>query len=297
LTLLALFSIASSRSEIIDRVVAVVNGEVITMSMMEDAINAVWVEGASPPGTQQDLLQMLIDHKLELQEARKLGVIVSEEELSREVAMAASRFPSPKEFSEALKQRGIAQEDLETSMIERIMIQKMIDREFRLFVEMADIEGEAMDFFERNKEKFVIPEEVQLNQIFFKLDPDSDESAKESLKKKAGEVLSDLKSGADFLKYAGKEGTVDYTPVDKLIPIVASAVSRLKVDEISNLIETPVGYFIIKLIDRKPSRSASFDDVKEEIKANLRQQKTDAMLEEWLKKQREQADIRLKVKL
>ncbi len=68
---LTLFGLtAPCQSEIVDSVVAVVNGEPITLSMVEDAMNAIWTEPQDTPGSQQAALQKLIDHKLKLQEAK-----------------------------------------------------------------------------------------------------------------------------------------------------------------------------------------------------------------------------------
>ena len=137
-----------------------------------------------------------------------------------------------------------------------------------------------------------MPEAVHLNQIFFQLSPNADQAAKEIVRKNAEATLRELRNGADFSRYTDEEGTVNYVTVDQLIPVVAAAISRLKAGEISDLIETPVGYFIIKLNDRRPTRQATFNEVKEGIKARLLQQKIDDELEAWLKKQRELADIR-----
>jgi len=259
---------APGQSEIVDRVAAVVNGEVITLSMVEDAMNAIWTDPERVPRSQRDALQKLIDHKLKLQEARRMGVIVSEESLSRELADTASRFDSPKELSEMLKQHDITQEDLEENLREQIMVREMVNRKFRLFAEVT--EGEAAAFFEQHKEKFLMPEAAPSNRIFFRLTPKADEVAKSAVKKKAEAALKKLKNAADT--YASKEGVVDYV-----------------------LTETPIGYFIIKPSGQSQVRQAIFDEVKEEIKASLLQQKTDDELDIWLKRQRELADIRVKM--
>ena len=260
-------------------------------------MNAIWTEPQDTPGSQQAALQKLIDHKLKLQEARRLGtgVIVSEERLSHEVRKVVSRFTFSKEPFEALKQRGISQEDLAEKLIEEIMVQEMVNRKFRLFVEITDIEASA--FFEQHKEPFVIVETVRLDQIFFQLTLNDDESAREAVKKEAEEVFEKLKSGDSFSKYASDDGIVDYVAVDQLIPVVAAAVSRIEIGKISELIETPAGYFIIKLNGRRPGRQATFNDVKTEIKELLLQQETDDELNVWLKKQREMADIRVMIEL
>jgi len=282
------------RCEIVDRVVAVVNGEAITLSIVEDEMNAIWVEPQKVPRSRQDALQNLIDHKLMLQEAIRTGVTVSEESLSTELAKVISSFPTPDGLFQALLDRGITQEDLEENLIEAIMVKEMIDLKFRRFLEVSD--GEASVYFEQNKAEFVMPEAVHLNQLFFPLTADADETEKAALREKVADVFRQLRNGASFSDYANNTGKADYIPVNQLIPIVADAVSRMKAGEIGNLIETPAGYFIIKLNDRRSARQASFDEAREDIKKILLQQKTDAELADWLKRRREAANIIVKVK-
>jgi len=283
---------ASSQSEIVDSLVAIVNDEVVTLSMVEDAMDAIWTEPQDMPQSRQEALQKLIDHKLELQEARNRVVIVSAESLSNAVAEIVSRFTTPEDFSQALRQRGITQEDLKENLEQKIMVQEMIDRKFRLFLEVTD--QEAIIFFEDNKAKYVIPEKVHLYQIFFPFAPEADETEKNKVRKEAEAALEELRDGASFLKYTTGEEMPDYVTLDRLRPFVAAAISPLKPGELSNLIETPAAYFIIKLNDQRPARQAVYDDVEEEIKAYLLQQKTDDELENWLNSQRNLADIRVR---
>jgi len=286
--------IVPGRCEIVDQVVAVVNGEAITLSMVEDETNAIWVDPEKLPRSKQDALQNLIDHKLMLQEAIRTGVTVLEESLSRELAKAVSRFPTPDALSDALQRRGVTQEDLEEKLIEIVRVQEMVKLKFRSFLEVTD--GEASVYFEQNKARFVMPEAVHLNQLFFPLTQDADESGKAAMREKVADVFRELRNGASFSDYANNTGKADYMPVSQLIPIVADAVSRMKAGQISSPIETPAGYFIIKLNDRRSARQASFDEAREDTKKILLQQKTDAELADWLERRRETANIIVKAK-
>jgi parvulin-like peptidyl-prolyl isomerase len=291
---LALFLVVDhSNSEIVDYLVAVVNGEPITMSMLEDAMNAFWNDTENLPKTTKDALDQLIDRKLELQEANKRGIFVTEDELSNELNIISSKFPSKESLYATLKQRGMTPEDLQERLTEEVMIRKMVERKFGQFIRDSDLEGEATDFFEQNKTQFVIPESVQLDQAFFKIDPSSDESTKEAVKIKAEETLSEIRKGVAFSKYTGG-GRSGYVNVDQLSPIeLVEAISGMGIGEIKGLIETPTGYYIIRLNDRRASRQATFNEVKDRIEAQLRQQKIKADLEAELRKQRKAVEIKI----
>jgi peptidyl-prolyl cis-trans isomerase SurA len=296
--ILGFIGVSVAQPEIVDGIVAVVNGDVITLSMLEDAINAFWDDPNTHPKSKQEALENLVDHTLKLQEAIKLGVSVSEENLALEVAKQVTRFSSQKDFTEALKRRGITQKDLEENLMDEIMIREMVNRKFRIFVEVSDID--ASEYYQQHKEELIIPETVYFNQLFFQLNTTDDEEAK-TVKIQAETAFEDIKKGADFSKYIQGNNEknyiamdVGYTSVDEIsVPVVASSISQLGIGE-SRFIETPAGYFIIRLNDRRPVRQGSFDEAKDEIKNRIAQQKTEVELDAWLKKQRETADVRIK---
>jgi len=291
---LALFLVVDhSSSEIVDYLVAVVNGEPITMSMLEDAMNAFWIDPENLPKTTKASLDQLIDRKLEIQEANKRGIFVTEDELSSELNRISSKFLSKESLYATLKQRGMNLDDLQERLTEEFMIRKMVERKFGQFIRDSDLEGEATDFFEQNKTKFVIPESVQIDQAFFKIDPSPDESTKEIVRVKAEETLNEIRKGENFSKYTGG-GRSGYVNIDQLLPTeLAEAISGMRIAEIKGLIETPMGYYIIRLNDRRASRQANFNEVKDQIEAQLRQQKIKADLSAELKKQRETAEIKI----
>ena len=121
------------------------------------------------------------------------------------------------------------------------------------------------------------------------------------MEKRAKDVLEELKDGADFSRYTSEKEGSDYVAADRGYvsidrlpdPAVAAAVSRLQVGE-SDLVTTPAGYSVVRLNGRRPTRQASFHEVKEEIKTSLFRQRVDTEFNAWLIKERELADIRIK---
>ncbi len=282
-----------SRSELVDYLVAVVNNEPITKSMLEDAMNAFWIDPDERPKSLEEALNYAIDYKIKLQEARKLGIFVREEELNLEMARIVSTFSSKDELINTLKRQGMNIDDLQTKLTEEIMIKKMIERRFGQFIREFELEGEATTYFEKNKSKFIIPESIQMDQIFFKLEPNFDEFTKQKTKNQAEETLENLKKDSDFSKYPNSIRT-GYISLDQIGHIkLTEAIANMNVGDISDLIEIPEGYYIIKLNDRRPSRQATFIEVKDQIQAQIRRQKIKADLEAELKKKREIAEIKI----
>ncbi|HGJ65834.1 TPA: peptidyl-prolyl cis-trans isomerase [bacterium] len=279
-------------SKIVDSIVAVVNTEPITLSMAEDEINAIWIDEYLRPKNISDAIQNLIDHKLKLQEARRRGIFVRDEELSAEFSRISSKFKSSEELIEALNQIGMSLDDLKAKISENIMIKKMIDRKFGQFIRDSDLEGEATNYFEQNKANFIIPESVLIDQISFPFEPDSDEAEKAIIKQKAEEALRDIENGESFSKYASNK-KANYVNINEFSFNFQEAINKMNIDEISKVIETPDSYVIIRLDDRRATRQATFAEVRDLIISQLRQKKVEADLQADIKKQRENADIRI----
>ncbi|RKY04560.1 hypothetical protein DRP77_03520 [Candidatus Poribacteria bacterium] len=81
--------------------------------------------------------------------------------------------------------------------------------------------------------------------------------------------------------------------VDQLPPEMKRLIGSMREGEWGGPVETPAGYVIVKLIDRKPRRLKSFDEVKEEIKSIILSERVRRELTNWLRKQRKEADIRI----
>jgi len=293
LSILIFFLLANyGTSEIVDYIVAVVNTEPITFSMIQDAMNSVWNDVSLHPKTTDEAIQSLIDHKLKLQEARRRGIFVTEEELSSELLRISSNFGSTEKLASELNKKQMTLDDLKASLNENIMIQKMIERKFGLFIRDSDLEGEATSYFEQYKTDFVINESVLLDQISFKLDPNLDDISKADIRKKAELILSDLENGASFSKYSNG-ARMGYVGIYDLNKAFLDALEKMNIGDFSDIIDLSEGYYIIKLNDRRLSRQATFAEVREQIISQLRKQKIEADLQADLKTQRENADIRI----
>lgn len=287
---------SDSSAEIVDKVMAAVNGEPITMSSLKKRL--VWLESSeNAPKESEELikyaLEELINSKLQLQEARRLGIIVTDDEL--QLGSAQKRT----QFSTLLRKIGIIEEELKEDVKDEIMMRKMVDRKFQFFLKVSDIEAAA--YYEQNKEKFFEPEKVKLQQVLVGIGPEATGKEKAEAKLKANEIFIKLKEKRKIEElreiYKGDNVVIkiesDYIEPLSLLPVLSNALTKLQVGEISQAIETPIGYFILKLEARQPRRQKQYPEVSEAIKADLLAEKVKADLQLWLKEEREKADIRI----
>jgi len=285
LTLALMLFAATSllRGEIIEEVVAAVNGEAITLTELKGEMESM---GASwgLPQARRKALENLIGRRLLLQEARRYGIFALESEVKAEMDKIVSGFVSEKAFEEELERRGMTREDLKEEVRRRVMIYKLIRRKFENSIPpISDVE--AAEYYQRNKDRFIEPERVRIEQVIIPKGGGKELALKVADRLRRGEEIGDLKA---ILTRSSV-----YTPLDKLPPDIAKEAKRLKVGQVSDPLETPAGYLVLKLVDRKPSRRKSFDEVKLEIKLLIRKEKTQRAVTEWINRQKISADIRI----
>ncbi|MCD6505351.1 peptidyl-prolyl cis-trans isomerase [Candidatus Poribacteria bacterium] len=283
ITLMLLIVGSPLRGEIIERVVAAVNGEAITLTALRDEVESMGGSWGLPQARRK-ALENLIGRKLLLQEARRYGIFALETEVKAEMNKIISGFVSERAFNEELERRGMTRRDIEEEIRQRVMIYKLIRRKFESSIPPIS-DAEAAEYYRRNKEKFIDPERVRIEQTIIPKGQGRDLALKVADKLRRGEEIKDLKA---ILTRSSV-----YTPVDKLPSDIAEAVRKLKVGEVSDPIETPAGYLVLKLVDRKPPRQKSFDEVKSEIKLLIRKEKTQRAVTEWINRQKSSADIRI----
>lgn len=160
--------------------------------------------------------------------------------------------------------RGIdKQEDTKEVLKEarrKILMAKLIEEAVEKKVGVE--EAELRDYYEKNKEKFIVPERLRASHILVKTE------------EKAAEVLEKVSGGADFEELAKTEsiditnrrgGDIGYFTKGQLIPEFEEACSKLEIGEISPIVKTSFGYHIIKLTDRQPAHAKEFEEVRTEI--------------------------------
>lgn len=183
----------AAQGELIDRVVAAVNYEVITWSDLEQAVRF----NASISGSSRDrdrlrteTLEGLINRQLLVQEARRLRFVeVSAQDVNAEVEKLRKRFGSDKEFSDFLASLAMTNEQLNHMLAERLLVERFVEKKIGLFVRVS--RDEAQSYYDAHATAF--PEkrfpEVQ-RQIMAQLYEDK-------LGQQVEQYLAELRSKAD----------------------------------------------------------------------------------------------------
>jgi len=255
--------------QVLDRIVAVVNDGVITLSQLEQAINVAQQQmrqrGIKPPSVealQSQVLDQLILVRVQLQRAKAAGIKVNDAELNTAIQRIAEQNKmTPAQFTDALKKEGIGIHVVRKQVRDQIMIQQLRQKEVdsRLTVTDQDI-----DLFLANQADKDTKTEYRLSHILVAVSDNASEKARAAAKAKAEDLLKQLRGGADFAQLAiahsdGQQalqgGDLGWRKETDLPTMFANLVPTMKIKQISNVIEGSNGYNIIELTGKRDSGS------------------------------------------
>ncbi|MBI5187900.1 MAG: peptidylprolyl isomerase [Nitrospirae bacterium] len=300
---------ASYGNVLLDRVVAVVNKEVITWSelyrMMEyeatDQVKALREDERRKIFRDNEavFLERLIDTKLQIQEARKLGLDVTTEEVTEAIENIKKKYSlTDNALEESLKKEGFTFEEYRKRLSEQIMISKVVGQQIRNKIVVSD--AEVKRYMEANREIFSDSEAYKLRQIFFKR-PKNDED-KKTIEERVSLIIQKLKAGEDFSALAKEYsedpsgrlgGNLGFIKKSHMAKEFNEVLSNMKAGDFSIPFWTERGLHIIKL-DEKVS-AQNIDEVREDVRKQLTENQFLEVYRSWVKGLREKAYIEIRL--
>jgi parvulin-like peptidyl-prolyl isomerase len=281
-----------------DRIVAVVNSEVITLSELDEEVSEVKQEARQRfRGTELDQrlrqidymgLNRMIERKLQLQLAKKRGIKVTDDELKDAVARLRRVGESPNEDDP--KEMGMIKDQLITM--------RLVNQQVRSGLLVT--EDEVLRFYQQHKNRFVLPQEVRISQILIALGPSSELLA---VREKVQQVFALLKKGERFEELAARYsdglegrrgGNLGYIKPGDMLPQIQKAIERLDPGAVTEPIASPIGMHIIRVDERKPQEFRPYEEVKEDLKNLVFQLKSEEAYIEWIKDQKDHNYIEIR---
>jgi len=251
--------------EVIDKIAAVVGDEIITQSELEFQVNIFAAQrrvDATTPGLKNQVLNVLIEEKLVYTQANLDSITVTDDEVKSRIDYQLEVFKQQHgSLAKVEEVYGMSVEkirrELQDGVRKNIMVQKLQEKNF------SDVETsrrEVEDFFNLFKDSLgVIPEKVQIAHIF--RNPRKSETIKLKFKKFAESLLDSIKNGADFAALAkqysedpgsaSQGGDLGFVKRGVFYPEFESVAFALNENEISNVIESPVGFHIVQLLEKR----------------------------------------------
>ena len=255
-----------SKIEEIDRIVAVVNKEVITLSELNTEINNIKQQIRSSKNQlpsndilQKQILERLIVKRLQLEIADMAGIKVTDDMLNSAVGdVAAQNKLSISELQQVLKRDGVDYQGFRENLREQIIVQQLIARQVVNRITVS--EQEIDHFIENQRARGAGHTEFHIGHILIATPEAASPEKLQTAKQKAMDVLDKLRDGADFkqtaISYSSgqqalKGGDLGWRKSGELPTLFENVIAKMKPGDTSKIIRSPSGYHIIKLFDAR----------------------------------------------
>jgi peptidyl-prolyl cis-trans isomerase SurA len=258
-------SITVNAQQVLDKIVAIVDNEIILKSELDFQVNLIAAQqriDPNSPGVRDNVLNALIEEKLVFAQANLDSIIVTDEEVSSRIDYQLQLFEQQYGSRENVeKVYGMSIEkikrELRDDVRKNIMVQKLQEQNF---AQVEATRREVEEFFNTYKDSLgIIPEKVKIYHIFRR--PRPSETVKEDARELAQAILDSIKSGADFSEMAKKYsedpgsavqgGDLGFVKRGVFYPEFESAAFSLGENELSGVVESPVGFHIIQLLEKR----------------------------------------------
>jgi len=214
------------------------------------------------------------------------------------VAQTRKQFSSQADFEKALKGVNMTEKQLRDLAQKNIVIDSLLQKE--VFSKITVSEADEKKFYDENPDKFKMPERTRASHILISADQKATPEEKKKAKEKAEAARKRVAAGEDFATVAktesncpsgSKGGDLGYFGKGQMVPEFEKAAAALKLGALSEVVETPFGYHIIKVTERKPAETVPFSEVKNRIEDYLKSQKAQKPLADYMAGLRKEAKV------
>jgi len=267
------------RIELVDRIVAIVGREVVTASELAErrafAERQLQRQGTPLPDQatlERQVLERLILLKAQLQRARDTGIRVDDAQLDRAIErIAQGNNMSVDDFRRTLERDGVQFDKFRGEGRDQILVSRLREREVDDKIQVSDSEIDL--FLEQNKEGALNSKvEYNLAHILVRLPDQASPEQIEAARARAEKARAEALAGGDFAKLAAsysdgpdalKGGALGWRSADRLPELFSEALKTMKPGDVSDLLRSPAGFHLLKLVDRRESGGADGPPVKQ----------------------------------
>lgn len=265
LLLIVLTTLTLSAQQTLDKIVAVVDNEIILQSELDFQIGVYASQrqvDINTPGLKEQILNSMIEEKLIYAQADLDSILVSEDEINQRIDYQINTFTQQYgSIANIEKIYGMSidriKRELRDEVKKSLMSQRLQEKNFG---KVEATRREVEDFYKSFKDSIgTIPEKVVIYHIF--QNPKASGKLKKKFYDKAAALLDSIKTGKDFSELAKKYsddpgsaaqgGDLGFVKKGVFYPEFEGAAFQLKVGELSGIVESPVGYHIIQMIERR----------------------------------------------
>jgi peptidyl-prolyl cis-trans isomerase SurA len=298
--LLQLTLAGAGTAKVVDRIVAEVNNDIITMSELQNMARAIEAQSGVKPTAREDkkiqrqMLEALIDQKLAKAEAKRRGIRVSDKEVNKALDSFKQRnnIPSDEALAKALANEGLSFKEFKQHIKDQLTQDRLLSLTVGSKVVISDAEVRKV-YDEHFKQGGT---QLHLTSVRLPFPVGATAEQKEETKRKAESLLNEIKQGTSLVEAARKlslnPSDLGYISQSDLDPQVATFLRKMRPKDVVP-VETPQGYQLIQLMGRRSGEARPFEEVAPEIRRILMQQEMGKQFNEWVKTLRNKAHIKI----
>ncbi len=291
-------------AEVVERIVAVVNDEIITEQDLQVVMAPVAAQlrtrftGPELDGRlsemRRDFLNRVIEDKLVLSEAKRRQVIVKDDEVDEMITEVRNKFPSKEIFLQSLEEQGLTERKLWNRFRDQIMTQKFVSYEVKSKVAVSP--GEISEYYKNHASEFDQGDRVKLLHILVRIGTRSEEEARtfsESLIQKinTGESFEELAKSYSEGAEAKEGGQMGWIQRGQLMGEIDEKVFALNSNQVAAPIQSSLGFHIFKVLEYQKSSIQPLSEVRDSIFESIFKRKLRMRLESWIENLRKHAYI------
>jgi parvulin-like peptidyl-prolyl isomerase len=275
-----------------ESILARINDEEITIEEFEREFKELVTDPKREGGRaglkelREAYLDQMIERKILAQEARRLGIQVSSEEVSQAILEVKKDYPG-EGFGETLNLKGMNLEEWKVRLKEKLLAEKMVRSSHQYQGKIE--EKEAREFYETHRSLFQLSRRVRVRQIVV---ADGNDAIQIQKRLKKGEPFEKLAKEKSLGLEKVQGGDLGYFSEGEK-PAEFDHVFSMEVGAISDVIKSPFGYHLFKLEDKTEPREVSFEEAKRSIFQKLEREKGEEEYRKWFKNLREKAKIKI----
>lgn len=312
LLLLLLAPAGGAVARTVEKVAAVVGDNVVLASEVEEKAAPLMAEVTRMPdpdkragraaALRREVLDRLIDEELILQQATDLKLSISSEQVDASIEeIKKQNNIDDDQLRDALKGQGMSMAHYRADIKRQLLRFRVLNIAVGSRVNISDDEIKA--YYERHM-KGGANAQVRASHIFIAIPDGADRAAAEDKQAQAKKVLERAKAGEDFAKLArelsddaatrAEGGDLGFFGKDMLPKPIEELVFSMQPGEIRGPVRADRGFHVIKMVDRKVKAPKPIDDVKDEIRMQLRQKEMERQTKNYLQELRKKTlvDIR-----
>jgi peptidyl-prolyl cis-trans isomerase SurA len=304
---LAAVSVAQA-ARVVERVVAVVNDEIILETELEQAA-APQYRGPDPDSAEgkkqwdelkRKSLDQMIDGKLVQQQAAELKLSVTPEEVDRAITQVKEQNKlDDATFKQALEQQGFTVEGYRKTLKKQILELKVVNTAVRSRVTVSD--DEVKTYYKQNEKLVAGDRQSHLRQILVAVPDRSSDDDVAGKKRVATKVMELARGGTSFVElakqYSDDEGTkasggdLGWVGKGVLVDALDEAMAQMEPGDVRGPIRTDRGWVVLQLVERKSGDLKPYEEIKEQLRKQLYDQQVDKAQQAWLRELRKKAHV------